>query len=166
MTVFERIYLDANVLIDLAQDQGRVGSLLQSIVIKHPKEGRHPLFMTSELTFAEVLVWPYRDKVESLAKFYLQIRSGSYWLDVIPASFTMLARAAALRATFKSLKLPDAIHLGTSRIANCSHFLTNDLGLSDIAEARHQFREELMPPVNVIRANINSLESILGEITS
>lgn len=164
MTVFERIYLDANVLIDLAQDQGKVGSLLQIIVNSHPKEGREPLFITSELTFSEVLVRPYRDRLESLARFYFRIRSGMYWLDVIPVAFAVLERAAALRASFKSLKLPDAIHIGTSQITSCSHFLTNDRGLSNIAAARHPFREEPMSSVNVIRADADTLSSILREV--
>ncbi|MDB5522597.1 MAG: PilT protein [Rhizobium sp.] len=164
MTVFERIYLDANVLIDLAQDQGPVGSLLQIITDSHPQQGREPLFITSELTFSEVLVHPYRDRLESLSKFYFQIRSGIYWLNVIPVTFAVLERAAALRASFKSLRLPDAVHLSTSQLTSCSHFLTNDLGMSSVAETRHPFRDESMPSINVIRANADTLSSILREV--
>ncbi|MBL7202552.1 MAG: PIN domain-containing protein [Anaerolineae bacterium] len=38
----------------------------------------------------------------------------------------ILERAARLRATTDSLRLPDAIHLATATLERCDRFLTND----------------------------------------
>jgi predicted nucleic acid-binding protein len=164
MKTYRRVYLDANVLIDLAQNQEEIGSLLQSIVDAHPIDRRPPLFVTSELTFSEVLVKPYRLKLDSLASFYLEIRMGSYWLDVGAVTFRVLERAAALRAASKSLKLPDAIHVGTAQILECSHFLTNDLGLTEMGEIKHPLLDERLPPISILRADIGTLSRILAEL--
>jgi predicted nucleic acid-binding protein len=47
-------------------------------------------------------------------------------LRVIPVQRAILIEAARQRATSRSLKLPDAIHVATAVILNCTTLLTND----------------------------------------
>ncbi|HPO12257.1 MAG TPA: PIN domain-containing protein [Candidatus Hydrogenedentes bacterium] len=51
--------------------------------------------------------------------------SPSAALEVVPISDNILEIAAELRATTR-LKLPDAIHMATAIVTNCTSFLTND----------------------------------------
>ena len=165
MRLFHRIYIDANILIDLFEDRGAIGSALQTIVNQHPVDRQHPLFLTSQLTFSETLVRPYRDKDVVLARTYLETRFGNYWLQVEDVSFAVLECASALRAAMKSLRLPDAIHIATAQLSGCSHLLTNDLGLSSIADLRHPLSGEVVPALDVIRADVVTLELVLKELT-
>ncbi|WP_432431925.1 PIN domain-containing protein [Methylocystis rosea] len=38
----------------------------------------------------------------------------------------MLVHAARLRATVKSMRMPDAIHVATAKLHNCAAFVTAD----------------------------------------
>jgi predicted nucleic acid-binding protein len=81
--------------------------------------------ITSELTLAEALVQPLKSGNLSLQGVYESaIQSGS-GLSVVSVSRHVLRDAARLRAA-TGLKLPDAIHGATARLALCGTILTND----------------------------------------
>jgi predicted nucleic acid-binding protein len=81
--------------------------------------------VTSELTVAEVLVKPLRDGNATLCDAFERMLRTSGALTMVPVSRSILAHAAAVRAT-SSLKLPDAIHAATAMEQTCTTFLTND----------------------------------------
>lgn len=83
--------------------------------------------VTSLLSLAETLVMPYRKGDDVLITAYRELfthpPSG---LLVAQLDAAILERAAALRATVDSLRLPDAIHLATAESEQCDLVLTND----------------------------------------
>lgn len=87
--------------------------------------------ITSELTLMECLVLPLKIKNNRLITAYQSILSTTK-LKMLPITQPILREAANLRAKTK-LKTPDAIHIATALNLNCDLFLTNDLGLKNIA---------------------------------
>ena len=121
----ERLYLDSNVLISLGEGRDEIAFLLTELAIGQ-KPSQRSFLCTSELTLAEVLVKPYRDEDERLIRRYENWIVPGGFLDVGRVDSSVLRDAAALRANYRSIKLPDAIHLSTAMEFGCSHFLTGD----------------------------------------
>ena len=71
--------------------------------------------------------------------------------------------SAELRARYRNLKLPDAIHLSAAIAAGCSHFLTGDEGLSgqmEIVDSRLGTARKSLS-IHVIRPDEPTLASLL-----
>ncbi|QXD14714.1 PIN domain-containing protein [Rhodocaloribacter litoris] len=121
-----RVYLDANVFIYAVEGhepfQGLLGRLFGEVA------HQALLAFTSELTLAEVLVWPFREARVDLARHYRSVVQTHEGLTVVPITRSVLVEAARLRAA-TMLKLPDAIHVATALQADCEVFLTNDARL-------------------------------------
>ena len=136
-----RIYLDANVLIELVE-RAEPGLAL---VVADARAGRLPL-VTSEPTLAEVIVLPPREGDGSLLARYRGLFSQPDLLDVAPITRAVLERSGDIRA-FDGGKLADAIHPATAEIAGCEVFLSSDrrirprapmirIGIETIADPR------------------------------
>ena len=82
--------------------------------------------VTSELTICESLVHPFQDGDPNILQAYESLFSDKSGLDCLPVTRDILIDAARIRAKHESLKMPDAIHLATSKFAKCDIFLTND----------------------------------------
>ena len=92
--------------------------------------------VTSQLALAEVLVKPLMDDNTRLQEAYADAIRTSGSLSVIDVSREILVQAARLRATHRTLRLPDAIHIATAQSARCDAFLTNDDRLRAVAAPR------------------------------
>jgi hypothetical protein len=66
-----------------------------------------------------------------------------------------------LRASQGSLKLPDAIHIATVMLSDCSHFLTQDGRMTDFQPSKHPFREQMLSGLKIIRPETATLSAIL-----
>jgi len=84
--------------------------------------------VTSALTLLETLVQPYRVGNAPLAEQYEAFLTRSHGLRCEEITSAVLRAAAQLRAAY-NIKTPDAIHLATALVANCSVYLTNDRDL-------------------------------------
>lgn len=85
--------------------------------------GRDLRATTSAITLAELMVLPFRQGNNALAKD-LQNQILSYpKLQIIPVDAEIAGEAARLRAELP-LRLPDCIHLASAQDAN--YFVTND----------------------------------------
>lgn len=165
MTLFPLVYLDTNILIAFLEDEFVKGDALREMIAGHRRSETAPRFLTSALTFSELLVKPYRERALAAAQFYAGLRSGSYWLSVMPVSEQVLDLAAALRAARRSRKLPDAIHVATAMQAGCSHFLTQDEGIQTGEPAPHPLTSVALTPPPVIRPDAATLAAILEDLT-
>jgi len=120
----ERVYLDANSFIGIVEGSGprtdRLAPLFDRIA-----EGRL-LGLTSELTVAEVLVHPLRRGDEETADAYRDILSPRWPITTLGIDLATLEAAAATRARFPRLKLPDAIHVATCVRSECGVFVSAD----------------------------------------
>ena len=124
------IYLDTNLFIYAVEEimpyAEQVRPLLQAA-----DQGEIGL-VTSLLSLAETLVMPFRKGdgllITAYRELFSHLPSG---LFVAQLDAAILERAAALRATADSLRLPDAIHLATAESEQCDLVLTNDKRLKD-----------------------------------
>jgi predicted nucleic acid-binding protein len=87
--------------------------------------------LTSELTLAEVLVKPFRERHVAWQRTYQEVLQPSVSLTLLPVSRAILIAAAQIRAQFP-IKLPDAIHAATAQQVSCGSFLTNDPGFKTV----------------------------------
>jgi predicted nucleic acid-binding protein len=126
----KRVYLDTNFFIyalenfpPAASAVARIGQMIQ--------DGELTAF-TSELTLAETLVVPTRNRDQRLIDLYSDFISSRDGLTVVPVTRQVWVDAAQVRAS-SSLKLPDAVHVATARQMACEAFLTNDRGFSTLS---------------------------------
>lgn len=131
LSIQENIYLDANIFIYLLEGYTDFAAILQQLM-DLIDSGKLQTF-TSELSLAEVLVKPIRDKNLALQSLYENTIQTTSSLTICPIDRDILIQAAKFRA--KSLnnviRLPDAIHLATAQIHQCKCFITNDARLKN-----------------------------------
>lgn len=99
--------------------------------------------VTSELTWLETLVKPFRDGntgLEQLFRDFLTARE----VRLVPADLGLWERAAQLRPL--GLRTPDALHAATALEARCSRFLTNDPIFVRVAGLPVAVLKDLLPP--------------------
>ena len=118
-----RVYLDTNVFIRAFEGTDELSRLLIDFFAT---EVSQPALATSELTLAELLVHPYRDRNDIARGRYDSTVRPSDWLQVGPVDRRVLVGASLLRSKYR-LKLPDAIHVSAALHFGCSLLLTDDL---------------------------------------
>jgi predicted nucleic acid-binding protein len=118
-----RVYLDANVVISLVETT-RPLTVGQAVLVTSIDRGSD-IGVTSELTVAETLVYPFRKENADAVDSFLSFLSDRPSFKTVAISRPVLLRAARIRAGTR-LKLADAIHLATALEAGCTRFLTND----------------------------------------
>jgi predicted nucleic acid-binding protein len=120
-----RTYVDTNVFVEAIEKRGRLSDLATALLVATPALIPQRL-VTSELTFAELLVRPLRLKQKDYIRTYQDWMISNDYLEVVPVIGSILFGAAMLRSQNNSIKLPDAIHVTTAREKGCRYFLTND----------------------------------------
>lgn len=148
MLPVSRVYLDANIFIQIFEGVGLLRDRVFDI-FDACKPGGQTFLATSELTFAETIVDPYRRKNEELIQLYDNWTVSNAFLEVGPVNRDVLYAAAVLRADNPGFKLPDAIHVATAMLFRCSHFLTSDKRLKGICTLDH-VRSGLTPDIRNI----------------
>jgi predicted nucleic acid-binding protein len=139
------IYLDTNILVALFEgEKAAYGALWE--FMDEAIRSKDVSFHTSALSFAELLVKPYRTRNETLARHYLQLAKSEDWLTVEKVVPTIIETAAALRVRMK-LRLPDAMHLATAACAGCSYLLTFDVGITGLPNLDHPISGRSIGPV-------------------
>ena len=118
-----RIYLDANILIYLIEGYAEHEPALQVVLAEFERGDSQ--FVTSELSLAEVLVQPLRQKRNDLVDKYENLLAPEAGIETKAIDATILRRSADLRANLGG-SLMDAIHLATAAFHNCSIILSED----------------------------------------
>jgi predicted nucleic acid-binding protein len=158
-----RVYFDANVIIHMVESDGTVADLLSSLVMaKESRSNRN--FVTSELSVAECLVKPLRERPDLIGMYQLVLDQGVYF-QIASIDSDVIWNSAELRAKSTKLKLPDAMHIATALNQDCSHFLTSDTGIGGKFE-RLLSRKRLLrrkEPMQIIRPDPATLTSLLAE---
>jgi predicted nucleic acid-binding protein len=124
-----RLYFDANALIRAAESDDEVAGVLRALLASEASA-----VVTSELTFAEVLVGPMKRRRAdsgdlSAVKFiagYEALFGDATAVAAVPVTVDILRAAATLRAERTALKLPDAIHLATAIRSGCAALVSDD----------------------------------------
>lgn len=120
-----RIYLDANILIRMTEGLEEDRLAVRKALASYVSNGAN--FITSELSFTEVLVHPIRLQRQDLIERYSELLS--QFVQPQPVSREVLLTAARLRADMPALRTPDAIHAATAILTHASEFLTGDRGI-------------------------------------
>ncbi|WP_181700443.1 type II toxin-antitoxin system VapC family toxin [Chthonobacter albigriseus] len=148
MEAVGRLYLDTNIFIRAFEGTDELAARIRRLF--YGVEGR-PLLVTSQLTYAEAIQKPYAERNDRLIDLYSNwLRTGNNVLDVCPLDPDCLYYAAVLRSTYKSLKLPDAIHLSTAFGSQCTHFLSDDQRLPNDVAMSHHPHGLVRGPMNLI----------------
>jgi len=119
-----RIYLDTNVFIAAYENEHSPSDHAWRILTAI--ENGEFFGVTSELTLAELLVRPIEQSNYELAQQYQDVISPATGFDVPTIDREVLIEAATLRAVRKSLRLPDAVHVATARLYDCTHIISDD----------------------------------------
>lgn len=123
------VYLDANVLIRMTEGQPDERAALGQTLSNYVDAAA--VFVTSELSFTEVLVHPLRLKNTALIERYQRLMTE--FVTPLRVSREVLLTAAKLRAEITALRTPDAIHVATALLCEASVFLTGDRGIKPVA---------------------------------
>lgn len=125
------VYLDANILIRMTEGVEEERNALHAVLSEYVALGA--VFITSELTFTEVLVHPIRFKRQDRIERYHRLLSE--FVEPKPVSREVLLTAARLRADLPSLRTPDAIHTATALVAKAPVLITGDRGIKTIQDS-------------------------------
>lgn len=119
-----KVYFDTNVFIVAYENVGARSDhawwLLDAL------EAGEIIGGTSEITLAELLVKPIEEGADALAAAYQAVIAPASGFMVSPVDRPLLVAAAGIRASRKSIKLPDAIHIATAAALGCNYFVSGD----------------------------------------
>ena len=157
----DRIYLDANIFIWMRE--GGAGDEITHLLMRLPDVGwKADCYKTSELTLAETMVVPSREGAEDLIGWYNNVLGSSEGLEVGPVNRQVLEGAAILRARWRGLKLPDAIHIATAILFRCTYLLTGDERITGTYDFTHHRsgRWRAAHAVSIIRPDVPTLRNL------
>ena len=119
------VYLDSNVFIDFVDGQPQLAEPLRHLF--SALKGRANVFVTSELTLAEVLAPTQAGGPASpdRRRSYLSLVVWNPSVRLLPVSRQVLYETADLRK-YTGHKLPDAIHAATAIQAGCAFLMSRD----------------------------------------
>ena len=165
------IYLDANIFIHAFEPSpqfGRENSNRLVTFLSQNAGSRKPVFRTSEFTFGELWVGPYKKQKDELIQLYENLSFSNMFLEVGPVTLEVIKGAARLRGLYSALKMPDALHISTAILFGCTYLLTSDARMKDTFELgfdRFGFSKRLRP-VTVIRPDTKTLQRLTHEFSA
>lgn len=126
-----KLYLDSVVVIYLVEQHPTFGPVAAAAVA-----GLNPTSLVgTDLTRLECLVHPRRNndaaKEADFERFFQQM-----YLPFPPLAWATFDNATNLRAKYRFLKTPDALHLAAAILTGCDLFVTNDAQLHNVTEIR------------------------------
>ena len=126
-----KIYFDTTPLIYFLDDEKPFSDKVATFICGH--QNKDDFYLTSTITDAEYLVFPYKnqnsDKIKAYEAFLLD-----FSFQIVEPNRVITKQAAKLRAKYRDIKGMDSIHLATSIYFNCDIFLTNDIQLRQVKE--------------------------------
>ncbi len=161
------VYLDTNIFVYLKEGFGDLpASLLQLVAASGTSASAR--LVTCEITLAELLTKPYAEGRDDLVDAYESWMITSDWLQVVPADLQVLRAAAVLRATYKAVKLPDAIHIAAAMGLGRDRFLTADEGLKDHYALSPSRNGNPPPnaPIRILRPTIDTISQLASEFSA
>jgi predicted nucleic acid-binding protein len=119
------VYLDTNAIIYLTEGNPAFKASMEGLFIEIERADAR--LVTSELTFTEVLVMPFRVGNDELVAAYERLLDT--FIEPIPLGRRELFLAAKLRATTPKLRTPDSLHLATAILIDADVFVSGDAGI-------------------------------------
>lgn len=125
-----RLYLEAAPLIYLVEQVPPFAAQIRERLAQLDTRG-----VSSELSLLECRIKPLREGDQALLEDFDGFFAGGL-IELIPISAAVLETATELRAHYRFLKTPDAIHLASASLSGCEIFLTHDRALERCQRAR------------------------------
>ncbi|MBC7585495.1 MAG: PIN domain-containing protein [Tardiphaga sp.] len=116
------MYLDTNIIILAIETEVSWSGQLHTLFDEFDRGSIRAV--TSELTIAEALAKPIALDGAVLIERYRELFEASS-VEMLPIDRSVLNFAAQIQGRSR-LKLADAIHVASARLAKCDHFLTQD----------------------------------------
>lgn len=126
------VYVDTNILIYLFEGFEEYRHLIQEIA--DCVDNNKIRLLTGEITIAEILVMPFKQEDSKLINLYTTALNNKDFIHLIPTTQKIYLKTAYLRATFKSMKTPDAIQVASAIEGKADIFITNDTGIKTPSE--------------------------------
>ena len=126
------VYLDTNAIIYLTEGNPDFKASIEGLFVEIERAGAR--LVTSELTFTEVLVVPFRVGNDEVAAAYERLLDTL--IEPIPLGRQELFLAAKLRANTFKLRTPDSLHLATAMLVGADVFVSGDTGIDVPAPMR------------------------------
>jgi predicted nucleic acid-binding protein len=126
------VYLDTNAIIYLTEGNPGFKASIEGLFVEIERAGAR--LVTSELTFTEVLVMPFRIGNDELVAAYERLLDTL--IEPIPLGRQELFLAAKLRANTPKLRTPDSLHLATAMLVGADVFVSGDAGIDVPAPMR------------------------------
>lgn len=119
----KRVYFDTNPIIYFVEGHETFYEAVKPIFDRLDNE--EFLAYTSEFTITEVLIKPYRDRLDELIKDYQGLLLDSDYFSLLGMSASTFLSAAKIGGS-TLMRTPDAIHIATAVENQCDFFITND----------------------------------------
>ncbi len=119
------VYLDTNAIIYLTEGNPNFKASIEGLFVEIEQVGAR--LITSELTYTEALVLPFRAGDMGLVMAYERLLDTL--VEPLPLGRQELFMAARLRANTPKLRTPDSLHLATAILADADVFVTGDGGI-------------------------------------
>jgi predicted nucleic acid-binding protein len=119
----ETIFLDTAPFIYFFEENETYVERVGSLFVASEESGCR--FVTSLITYIEILTLPERMGKHRLAAKYRDFLTNSNSLSIHPLNLAVADEAVRIRARH-GLRTPDAIQLATARVCGADHVVTND----------------------------------------
>lgn len=130
----KRIGLDSMCFIYLFSDNPRFSPLVETVF--NLMGSKKIQGVTSAITVIETLVLPEATNNQLLIAEYENVFTHVPNVDIVPVDWHVCRIAAKLRATYRSIRTPDAVQMATALVKDCTVFLTNDKKLKQVREIK------------------------------
>ena len=133
MTGYNKVFLDTTPLIYFLDNDSNFGMKTKAILEEILSNNK--ILITSVITCAEYLVYPYRTHNQEKIDVFFDFTSAC-GIELIPVSAETAKLAAKIRAEYKDFKGMDALQLAIAVQTGCDLFLTNDKQLRQFQDIR------------------------------
>lgn len=124
------IGIDSMVFIYQFADHPRYAPLTD--VVFRLLEEKRIVAVTSTISVIEVLAKPEQEKNRELLHDYEKVFLHYPQLEVVAIDWHVARLAARLRASYRTIKIPDALQLAVALLKECPVFISNDSQLQQV----------------------------------
>lgn len=116
--------LDTNVFIYALKEKSQFNQVA-NVLLEQIRERRPKVFI-SVLVLEEIFIRIFRENSEEKIPYYLGLLTAGGIISIVDVSRQVAIKAAQIRANYRSLRTPDAIHLATAIESKAKFFVTAD----------------------------------------
>lgn len=124
----KRVYFDTNPIIYFVEGHNDFYFAVQPLFDRLERE--EFIACTGEFTITELLIKPYRDKLEELIQDYEGLLFESEYFELLSLNKKTFLKAAQIGGE-TMMRTPDALHITTALENGCDFFITNDKRIHD-----------------------------------